>query len=238
MPFERWIDSSLRVDRTALPGSLRSATKSSDQSGCRPFCSGPRLDAKGDDLFLSLTLVIDVLVVAVRLFVVDVVHARSFLSQAISPSMPSRLPETVPLIPSSAMSSVPLTFKRVTHQIRVHMQYIGHPVVGDPKYGRLKPYFCPFNPGAGAAFGAIVLYPSSDERGSFFEAPLLQDMQSILKELREQFAIEESNDEKDSHKAVIMDGQGVQRALTRTQDLPFTLGQRAGADQLWHFRMI
>lgn len=25
-----------------------------------------------------------------------------------------------------------------THQIRVHMQYIGHPVVGDPKYGRRK----------------------------------------------------------------------------------------------------
>jgi len=23
-----------------------------------------------------------------------------------------------------------------THQIRVHMQYIGHPVYGDPKYGR------------------------------------------------------------------------------------------------------
>ena len=25
-----------------------------------------------------------------------------------------------------------------THQIRVHMQYIGHPVVGDPKYGYRK----------------------------------------------------------------------------------------------------
>lgn len=25
-----------------------------------------------------------------------------------------------------------------THQIRVHMQYIGHPVVGDPKYGRRR----------------------------------------------------------------------------------------------------
>jgi 23S rRNA pseudouridine1911/1915/1917 synthase len=25
-----------------------------------------------------------------------------------------------------------------THQIRVHLDYIGHPVVGDPKYGRRK----------------------------------------------------------------------------------------------------
>ncbi|AEF94112.1 pseudouridine synthase, RluA family [Desulfotomaculum nigrificans CO-1-SRB] len=28
-----------------------------------------------------------------------------------------------------------------THQIRVHMAYIGHPVVGDPKYGPTKPHF-------------------------------------------------------------------------------------------------
>ncbi len=27
-----------------------------------------------------------------------------------------------------------------THQIRVHMQYIGHPVAGDPKYSYRKPY--------------------------------------------------------------------------------------------------
>ena len=26
--------------------------------------------------------------------------------------------------------------------------------------------------------------------------------------------------------------------VNQPQDLPFTLGQRAGADQLWHFRMI
>jgi 23S rRNA pseudouridine1911/1915/1917 synthase len=26
-----------------------------------------------------------------------------------------------------------------THQIRVHMEYIGHPIVGDPVYGRRKP---------------------------------------------------------------------------------------------------
>ena len=25
-----------------------------------------------------------------------------------------------------------------THQIRVHMKYIGHPVVGDPKYGHRR----------------------------------------------------------------------------------------------------
>jgi hypothetical protein len=26
--------------------------------------------------------------------------------------------------------------------------------------------------------------------------------------------------------------------VNQPQDLPFTLGQRAGADQFWHFRMI
>ena len=39
---------------------------------------------------------------------VDIDHARIFFSQAIRPSMPSRLPETVPLMPSSAISKVPL----------------------------------------------------------------------------------------------------------------------------------
>ena len=29
-----------------------------------------------------------------------------------------------------------------THQIRVHMSYIGHPLLGDPVYGPKK---CPFN---------------------------------------------------------------------------------------------
>jgi 23S rRNA pseudouridine1911/1915/1917 synthase len=28
-----------------------------------------------------------------------------------------------------------------THQIRVHMSYIGYPIVGDPKYGPKKPHF-------------------------------------------------------------------------------------------------
>ncbi len=69
-----------------------------------------------------------------------------------------------------------------THQIRVHMAYIGHPVTGDPKYGVKK---CPFSI-AGQALHSKTLtftHPRTDERMTF-EAPLPEDMQAILSELR------------------------------------------------------
>jgi len=69
-----------------------------------------------------------------------------------------------------------------THQIRVHMAYIGHPVVGDPKYG---PKNAPF-PIAGQALHAAELtfrHPASGEE-MVFSAPLPRDMEEILATLR------------------------------------------------------
>lgn len=64
-----------------------------------------------------------------------------------------------------------------THQIRVHLSYIGHPVVGDPVYGRKN------NRGmAGQALHAgklILTHPRTKEE-MVFEAPLPQDFQNLL----------------------------------------------------------
>ena len=69
-----------------------------------------------------------------------------------------------------------------THQIRVHMAFIGHPLVGDPKYGPKKNRFSI----QGQALHARTLgftHPRTGEEMSF-EAPLPQDMANILKQLR------------------------------------------------------
>ena len=70
-----------------------------------------------------------------------------------------------------------------THQIRVHMAYIGHPLAGDPKYGprRKAPFAI-----AGQALHSIrlsLVHPTTGER-MLFEAPLPEDMETILKSLR------------------------------------------------------
>ena len=69
-----------------------------------------------------------------------------------------------------------------THQIRVHMAYIGHPVVGDPKYGAKK---CPFSIEGQALHSRTLMFthPRTGERMEF-EAPLPEDMQMILDALR------------------------------------------------------
>lgn len=68
-----------------------------------------------------------------------------------------------------------------THQIRVHMKFIGHPLVGDPMYGRSKgPKF------HGQALHAAVLgfvHPSTSEYKEF-TAPLPADMMDLLHSLR------------------------------------------------------
>lgn len=69
-----------------------------------------------------------------------------------------------------------------THQIRVHMTYIGHPVLGDPKYGMAKSQFKI----AGQALHSANLefvHPITKEK-LFFTAPLPDDMEKILKVLR------------------------------------------------------
>lgn len=68
-----------------------------------------------------------------------------------------------------------------THQIRVHMKYIGHPMAGDPVYGRNKTVAL-----GGQALHAAVLgftHPRSGERLQF-EAPLPADMEHVLNSLR------------------------------------------------------
>ncbi|WP_438433441.1 RluA family pseudouridine synthase [Gorillibacterium sp. sgz500922] len=68
-----------------------------------------------------------------------------------------------------------------THQIRVHMKYIGHPLVGDPAYGKPKDHEM-----RGQALHAAVLgfvHPRSGERLEF-AAPLPGDMEQLLTRLR------------------------------------------------------
>jgi 23S rRNA pseudouridine1911/1915/1917 synthase len=81
-----------------------------------------------------------------------------------------------------------------THQIRVHMAHVGHPLVGDPVYGgRLKiparssPEFADmlrhFGRQALHAQRLGLEHPASGEFMAW-EAPLPQDMQDLLKALR------------------------------------------------------
>jgi 23S rRNA pseudouridine1911/1915/1917 synthase len=70
-----------------------------------------------------------------------------------------------------------------THQIRVHMKFIGHPLVGDPMYGRSKSITMETE---GQALHAAVLgfvHPSTGET-LHFEAPLPADMEHLLHALR------------------------------------------------------
>lgn len=69
-----------------------------------------------------------------------------------------------------------------THQIRVHMAYIGHPVAGDPKYGAKS---CPFTITGQALHSKTLsfVHPRTGERMAF-EAPLPEDMETILRILR------------------------------------------------------
>lgn len=69
-----------------------------------------------------------------------------------------------------------------THQIRVHMEYLGYPLVGDPKYSPMK---TPFSI-QGQALHSQTLeftHPRTGER-MCFEAPLPEDMHKIVTRLR------------------------------------------------------
>src|SRR5690606_5311016 len=72
-----------------------------------------------------------------------------------------------------------------THQIRVHMKYIGHPLVGDPMYGpgKNKTKFI-----EGQALHAESLGFEHPRTGEWlqFAAPLPADMQDLLAVLRTQ----------------------------------------------------
>ncbi|MEC1446166.1 RluA family pseudouridine synthase [Bacillus haynesii] len=68
-----------------------------------------------------------------------------------------------------------------THQIRVHMKYIGFPLAGDPKYGPKKTL--DFN---GQVLHAGVLGFDHPRTGEYveFEAPLPDDMKNLLDKIR------------------------------------------------------
>jgi 23S rRNA pseudouridine1911/1915/1917 synthase len=68
-----------------------------------------------------------------------------------------------------------------THQIRVHMSYIGHPLAGDPKYGPKKTLDLD-----GQALHAQLLgfrHPVTDEQ-LIFEAPIPEEIERELERLR------------------------------------------------------
>ena len=79
-----------------------------------------------------------------------------------------------------------------THQIRVHLSAIGHPIVGDPLYGGVHRRV----PGDLRAIGhlerpflhaaRLVFRHPADGRRMEFEAPLPDDLQTVLDQLREQ----------------------------------------------------
>lgn len=68
-----------------------------------------------------------------------------------------------------------------THQIRVHMKFIGHPLVGDPVYGRSKGLKMD-----GQALHAAVLGFKHPVTGEYmeFQADMPEDMQQLLHILR------------------------------------------------------
>ncbi len=69
-----------------------------------------------------------------------------------------------------------------THQIRVHLEYIGHPVVGDPMYGGEYPAYGL----QGQALHARELsfeHPATGERMTF-TAPLPEDFTAVLDRMR------------------------------------------------------
>lgn len=68
-----------------------------------------------------------------------------------------------------------------THQIRVHMKFIGHPLVGDPMYGKSKGMLMD-----GQALHAAVLGFEHPRTGEWlqFEAPIPTDMDQLLQTIR------------------------------------------------------
>jgi 23S rRNA pseudouridine1911/1915/1917 synthase len=72
-----------------------------------------------------------------------------------------------------------------THQIRVHLASLGHPLVGDPAYGRRGPI--PFPRQALHAARLALVHPVTG-RPCRWESPLPDDFQSLLSQLRAKVA--------------------------------------------------
>jgi 23S rRNA pseudouridine1911/1915/1917 synthase len=70
-----------------------------------------------------------------------------------------------------------------THQIRVHMASLKHPLLGDPVYGKVDPRLPLFHRQALHATRLGLLHPLT-RRLQQWEAPPPADMQALLEELR------------------------------------------------------
>ena len=70
-----------------------------------------------------------------------------------------------------------------THQIRVHMAYIGHPLIGDPKYCNSKNKFN-INGQALHSLNLKIKHPRTNKEMTF-TAPIPEDMQALLKYFRQ-----------------------------------------------------
>jgi 23S rRNA pseudouridine1911/1915/1917 synthase len=68
-----------------------------------------------------------------------------------------------------------------THQIRVHMRHLGHPVLGDAFYGVKSPWI---NRQCVHAFALGFIHPRTQKK-MVFECPLPEDIQSVLSKLRQ-----------------------------------------------------
>lgn len=96
---------------------------------------------------------------------------------------------TVEQFDGAALLSVAIETGR-THQIRVHMAFLGHPVVGDPQYGRPRQGVLPVAVPPRQMLHAHRLglnHPRSGEALTFV-APVPDDMNQLLEALREEQA--------------------------------------------------
>ncbi|RSL31363.1 RluA family pseudouridine synthase [Salibacterium salarium] len=71
-----------------------------------------------------------------------------------------------------------------THQIRVHMKYIGHPLAGDPKYGRTKTLNIS---GQALHAGSLRFVHPTKETPMELKASLPEDMTDLLDNLRKMY---------------------------------------------------
>jgi 23S rRNA pseudouridine1911/1915/1917 synthase len=68
-----------------------------------------------------------------------------------------------------------------THQLRVHLRYLGHPIVGDPLYGHADTLFPSATLMLHARSLAIVL--PGEEKERFFKAPLPERFSTMIRQL-------------------------------------------------------
>ena len=91
--------------------------------------------------------------------------------------------EVVEVLCGASLARVKIETGR-THQIRVHMAHIGHPVVGDPQYGRTRVAMpVPVTRQMLHARQLAFDHPATGVRMSF-EAPLPSDMAELIERLK------------------------------------------------------